>query len=241
VLLLLYAVPKRAVRWWMRRKVPAARGRIPDAERPPVVSRVAPHATAHLAIGMVTLGLTLAHAPWPPAARASAGGALELALLLSSIAGIATGLAYAFLPPRLARIERTPALPEDFAGARRTLLDRLYREVSGRSELVKKIFERILLPYATSHAGPVGLIASGRRLRDEEKRLRARVDVVLEGRGAERLAGLAELIRIVVELRALPAQRWLQRALRVGLPVHVVTFAIATVLLGVHVVQAVGR
>jgi len=240
-LLLLYAVPKRAVRFWMRRKTPGGRGAMADAERAPVVSRTAPHATAHLAIGLVTWGLTFAHAPWPPGARASAGGALELAFLATALAGIATGLAYAFVPRRLSRIERTPLLPEDFDRERRSLLDRLYREVSGRSELVKKIFERILLPYAKSHVGPLVLLGSGRRLREEEKHLRARIDKVLEGRGAERLAGLVELCRIVVELRALPAQRWLTRVLRVGLPLHVVTFAIATALLAVHVAQAVGH
>jgi hypothetical protein len=43
----------------------------------------------------------------------------------------------------------------------------------------------------------------------------------------------------VVELRAITAQRWLQRLLRVGLPLHVVTFAMACALLVAHVVQAV--
>ena len=57
---------------------------------------------------------------------------------------------------------------------------------------------------------------------------------MLEGRGKERLAGLAELVRIVVELRALPAQRGLLALLRVGLPIHVVTFGIALALLILH-------
>jgi hypothetical protein len=38
----------------------------------------------------------------------------------------------------------------------------------------------------------------------------------------------------VVELRALTAQRLLLGALRVGLPVHVVTFGLATALLLLH-------
>jgi len=159
--------------------------------------------------------------------------------VLSSLAGVATAAAYRLVPPVLTRLERTAALPEDLPAARAALLDRLYREVSGRSELVKKIFERILLPYGKAPHGPLLLLAGGLRLREEEQRLRARVDAVLAGRGSERLAGTDELVRIVVELRAIPAQRWLQRSLRWGLPLHIVTFAVACALLVAHVAQAV--
>ena len=55
------------------------------------------------------------------------------------------------------------------------------------------------------------------------------------------LAGLAELTRIVVELRALPAQRLLLGVLRVGLPLHVATFGIAMAMLVLHVMFALGR
>jgi len=78
-------------------------------------------------------------------------------------------------------------------------------------------------------------------LRDEENALRKQIDVVLEGRGKERLAGLDGLIRIVVERRALPVQRFLLLALRVGLPGHVVTFTIALAMLVVHALTAVRR
>ncbi len=240
LLLLAYAVPKRRIRSWMK-----PRAKIGDAPAPrvatPARSVVRPQLTAHLAIGLVTLGFALAHAPWPPWARAGHGGALVLALLATSFAGAWTAIMYRLLPARLARIERSAALPEDLAAARRELSDRLYREVSGKSDLVKKLFERVLVPYAKSPLGPLLLILSGRRLRDEEQALRARIDVALEGRGQERLAGLAELIRVVVELRALPAQRWLFRALRVGLPLHVVTFGVATAMLLLHAALAVFR
>ncbi|HTN85892.1 MAG TPA: hypothetical protein VL242_19465, partial [Sorangium sp.] len=73
---------------------------------------------------------------------------------------------------------------------------------------------------------------------DEERALRARIDVVLEGRGAERLAGLSELIRLAVELRALPAQRALLAALRAGLPAHIITFGVAAALLLLHAITA---
>ncbi len=251
LLLLAYAVPKRGVRLWMRRgarasaapeaiaTAPAAPSAAPTANK--VGSRVRPHAVAHLAIGLLTMGLALAHAPWRAIARPTTGGALSLVFWLSALAGAAAAVAYRLVPPILARIERTAALPEDFAAARRHLLDRLYREVSGKSDLVKRIFEKILLPYAKSPLGALALLASRRRLRDEERALRARIDRVLEGRGAERLAGLSELVRIVVELRALPAQRWLLRSLRVGLPLHVATFGVALVLLVLHAATARAR
>ena len=99
----------------------------------------------------------------------------------------------------------------------------------------------MLLPYVKSFLGPIALIFSGRRLREEETRLQARVETILEGRGKDRLGGLSALVRSVVELRAMPAQRWLSRVLRVGLPVHVIAFAIAMALLVLHVVFAMMR
>ncbi|WP_437694141.1 cyclic nucleotide-binding domain-containing protein [Sorangium sp. So ce176] len=238
-LLLLYAVPKRAGKWvWMRpRRRDAATKERGDAA--PVRSRLRPHLSGHLAIGLVTAGLALAHAPWPRSGRPTLGAALHLAFWAAATAGAFTAVAYRLAPRRLARIERTAALPEDFAAARRELLDRFYRGVSGRSELVKKLVEKILVPYAQSPLGPLALLASGRGLREEERALRARIDEVLEGRGAERLAGLAELIRLAVELRALPAQRALLAALRGGLPAHIITFGVAAALLVLHAITAV--
>ncbi|WP_437301903.1 cyclic nucleotide-binding domain-containing protein [Sorangium sp. So ce388] len=263
-LLLLYAVPKRAGRWaWMRPRrrdgaaaqhrgdaatandrrdgAPEDRGDAATEERGdggPVRSRLRPHLSGHLAIGLVTAGLALAHAPWPRSGRPTLGAALHLAFWATAAAGALTAVAYRLAPRRLARIERTAALPEDFAAARRELLDRFYRGVSGRSDLVKKIVEKILVPYVQSPVGPLALLASGRGLRDEERALRARIDVVLEGRGAERLAGLSELIRLSVELRALPAQRALLAALRAGLPAHIITFGVAAALLLLHAITA---
>ncbi|WP_437651227.1 cyclic nucleotide-binding domain-containing protein [Sorangium sp. So ce362] len=237
-LLLLYAVPKRAGRRvWMRpRRRDAAAEEASDAA--PVRSRLRPQLAGHLAIGLVTAGLALAHAPWPRSGRPTLGAALHLAFWATAAAGAFTALAYRLAPRRLARIERTAALPEDFAAARRELLDRFYREVSGRSDLVKKIVEKVLVPYLKSPLGPLALLASGRGLREEERALRARIDAILEGRGAERLAGLAELTRIAVELRALPAQRALLGALRGGLPAHIITFGVAAALLVLHAITA---
>ena len=77
--------------------------------------------------------------------------------------------------------------------------------------------------------------ASGRRLADEERQLRQKVDVVLEGRGGDRLAGLDKIIRVAVEVRALPGRRVLTAALRAWLPAHMVMAAVTVGLLVVHI------
>ena len=99
----------------------------------------------------------------------------------------------------------------------------------------------MLLPYATSPLGPAALLLSGRRLRDEEARLLAMVDAVLEGRGKERLGGLTRLVGTCVEMRALPAQRALTLLLRAVVPAHGALGAIVLVLLVVHVLAVLGR
>lgn len=234
--LLLYAAPKRLVRLWLKKKAKDAAEKKSAAS-----SRIRPQLAVHLALGFIALGLVATHAPitawWPR----SAGSALRLSFLLTTVFGTWMAATYRWLPARLARIERTAALPEDFTAAKRELMDRLYRDVSGKSDLVKKLFEKILVPYTKQPLGPAWLLLSGRSLRDEENALRKQIDVVLEGRGKERLAGLDGLIRIVVERRALPVQRFLLLALRVGLPGHVVTFTIGVALLVVHALTAVRR
>ncbi len=231
VALLAYAIPKRLVR---RLAQPKAKGSLARASEP-VTSRVEPMLALHVALGLVTAGCALAHSPWPPGARGGSGGALEVALLATSILGAFTAAAYRLVPKRLTRLERAAALPEDFARARKELLDRLFREASGRSELVKKLLDRVLLPYARAPLGSLSLLASGKSLREEERALGARIDALLEGRGKERLAGLAALVRVVVELRALSAQRVLLGVLRAGLVPHIVTFGVAVALLVAHV------
>ena len=230
--LLAYAIPKRGVKRWMKR-------RDGDAKADKPASVVRPQLRWHLAAGLVTAGLALAHAPLT--GRAGSGTALLWALAITSIAGGLAAIAYRLLPPRLARIERAAALPEDFSRARAELRDRLYREASGKSDLVKKILEKILLPYARRPLGSIALVASGRSLKEEEASLAARIDEVLEGRGKERLAGLSSLVRLVVEMRALPAQRLLLALLRAWLPVHVATFGVATAMLVLHVIFALWR
>lgn len=233
VLAALYALPKRKVSLWMKRR--AKRG---FAERTGLVrSKVRRHFTAHLAIGVAAMLCVLAHGKLRFGANLA--GALDLSFWLTAALGVLGALAYASVPRRLARIERQGHLPEDFARERALLIDRLYAEASGKSDLVKKIVERVLAPYARSFLGPWQLVASGRSLRDEEARVRARIERLLEGRGATRLAGLDDLIRTVVEQRALAARRLLTSALGGWLVLHVIATATTLALLVLHVASVV--
>ncbi len=248
VLLLAYAAPKRGVRLWMRRaKTALTRKKDVRAEATVKASRrstrsiTAPQLVVHLGLGVVSLGLAIAHSPYPPRIRSTSGSALYLAFVAAGVLGILTALAYAIVPRRLARVERTALLPEDFVGEKQALSDRLFRGVTGKSEVVKKLVERVLMPYVASVLGPTFLLVSGRDLRAERERLKAQIDRLLDGRGRDRLGGIDDLVRVVVELRALEAQRFLIRLLRVGLPLHVAAFSIASVLLLLHLFAGVGR
>lgn len=231
ILLAAYVLPKRMVRWWSRPRDRGARAESGTAAR----SLVRPQLTVHVVLGLASVAMILGHGggrvSW------SSGGTLAIAWLSAALFGGLGALSYAVLPPLLSRLERSAALPEDFAPARRDLVDQLYGGVTGRSELVKKLFERVLVPYLRQPAGWLRLVLSRRDLAGEQRVLRERIDRLLEGRGAERLAGLDSLIRLVVELRALTAQRVLTALLRIWLPLHAVTAALALALLLVHVVE----
>jgi Fe-S-cluster-containing dehydrogenase component len=226
-----YAAPKRLVRRWMRRSSRSRRAALES--RPPPRSRLRPHLVAHLGAGFIVPAAALAHA----GARlpASPAGALALALLAACLVGAAGALVYRVIPARLTRLERRGALPEDLAGERDALLSRLYLESSGRSDLVKAIAARLLLPHARAPLGWVALVLSGRDLAGEEARLRRRVDQALAGRGQGRLDGVDALVRTAVELRALPARRALTAALRAWLPIHIVSAAAVLALLLLHI------
>jgi Fe-S-cluster-containing dehydrogenase component len=233
-----YSLPKRVSRLWVAKR-PRERA---SSER---TSRVRPHLVAHVALGLVTLGLALAHAPRissrgrPP--LSTSGSALLVALGLASGLGLVAVALHRVLPRRLARLERRGGLPESHELERAELRSRLFREASGKSELVKGLLERALLPYARAWLGPVALVLSGRSLAEERRAVRARIDDRLEGRGGERLAGLDALVRVVVELRALPAVRALTLALRATALLHLVPAALALALLVVHALTAVLR
>lgn len=231
LLLAAYVLPKRLVRLWSRPRVRGARGESGTAVR----SLVRPQLTVHVVLGLSSVAMILGHGggrvSW------STGGTLAIAWLSSAVFGALGALSYAVVPRMLSRLERSAALPEDFAPARRELVDQLYGGVTGRSELVKKLFERVLVPYLRQPGGWLRLIVSRRHLTDEQRAVRQRIDRMLEGRGAERLAGLDGLVRLVVELRALTAQRVLTAMLRMWLPLHGVAAALALALLFLHVLE----
>lgn len=187
---------------------------------------------AHYALGLAAAGAALAHAGArvPP----NAAGALTLAFWGAVLSGALGGVAYGVLPSRLSRVERRGALPEDLPARQRELASSTFQKLTGKSEVLKTVWSRILGPYADAPLGSALLFASGRSLGDEQQRLHARVAGVLGGRGLGKLEGLDALVRLAVERRALRVQRALQLALRVWAPAHVALTAIALVLLIVH-------
>jgi Fe-S-cluster-containing dehydrogenase component len=217
----------------LRRKAARlSRARVPE-EGPVYTSRARPHFVAHMALGVFTIGVVVAHAGLRVSPNLA--GALSIVFALALATGAAGGVFYALLPRLLSRVERAGTLPEDLPLRAQELEERLFRELSGRSELVKTLYARVLRAYDRRPLGWIALLASGRSLAAERKALRARIDAILGGRGEDKLRGLDDLIRFVVERRALRAQRVLQASLRAWLPAHVVCAAVAIVLLVAHV------
>jgi hypothetical protein len=167
-------------------------------------------------------------------------GALLNTLLASACSGIFGALSYRLLPGRLSRLEWRGALPEELGRERAELIDRLYRLTSGQDVLVKRVAELILVPYSQSLWQSVRLLLSGRDLKQERARLRRSIDERLEGRGRDRLLVLDDLIKVVVDLRALPLRRCLTGALRAWQPLHAGLTLLLLVLLGLHVVARLG-
>jgi Fe-S-cluster-containing dehydrogenase component/CRP-like cAMP-binding protein len=196
------------------------------------LSRVRPHTIAHLALGTLAAGAVGAHCGWraPP----NAAGALLVAFAMATAAGLASALAYRLLPKALSKIERRALLPEDLPLRARELEERAFAVLTGRSDATKTVYERLLLSYARAPLGPLTLIARRATLAAEERRLEQRIERVL-GSAASQLDGLKDLVRLVVEQRAVSAQRVLQLALRTSVPAHVLAAAVTVVLLAVHV------
>lgn len=201
-------------------------------------SRTRPHYVAHLALGTLATVTVLAHARGLGSATGNAAFAL---FAVAVLAGALAGIAYVFVPSRLSKLEREGALPEDLPGLREDGARRLFRALSGKSEVVKKLYDKILAPYRASRLGPVALVLSGRSVGAEERAVLGRVETLLEGRGKDKLGGLATVVRLTVEQRALSARAFLG-SLLVGLvPVHLFALAAFAVVLVAHVVAVVAR
>ncbi|MBX3197475.1 MAG: hypothetical protein KF894_04905, partial [Labilithrix sp.] len=219
-LLLAYALGKRA-----RRPLAGLRGRVPLSRWLYV---------GHLSLGALASGVVLGHATAsvPP----NAAGALTIAFTLAALTGALGAALGAVVPRVLARVERSSVLPEELAARPKELDERVFATLSGKSELVKTLFAKALAPYRRSTLGPAALILSQRTLREEERVVRARLDALTGGKKGEALAGVDELVRLVVEHRAARAQRVLTWALRGWLVPHLAATAAAVVLVVVHVV-----
>lgn len=226
-LLAAYGVPKRAVKLRMRKKSRSSRP----------TSRARRQLLLHIAVGFVACATAMAHAG--TTTPASPSGALNVAFWLAAVTGLIGGILYFVVPRRLTRIEERSALPEDLKTEKRELLDRLFKESTGRGELVKAIVGRVLVPYSRAPLGPIALLASGRTLDEERRRLRGRIDQMLESRGADRLEGLDALVKTVVDVRAAPGRRALTSALRGWLPLHIMAVATTAVLLVLHIAMVV--
>src|SRR5207247_9128486 len=85
--------------------------------------------------------------------------------------GLVGAGAYAVVPPRLSRLERKGALPEDLAARARGAGEDVFRALSGSTELLKAVYARLLRSYERSIAGGLRLLASGRSIDAEEARL----------------------------------------------------------------------
>src|SRR5581483_4538473 len=104
--------------------------------------RVRPHFVAHLALGAISLGVGAAHA--------RGHSALAVAFWRAALLGLAAGVLGAIVPRRLARIERSAKLPEELGFALRDLDVRVFRELSGTSDLLKGLWARLLGPFSRS-------------------------------------------------------------------------------------------
>jgi hypothetical protein len=190
---------------------------------------------AHLSLGALAAGAVAAHV------GARLGSGVALSLTIAMIVALATGAfgaaMHALLPPRISRLERRSVLPEELRARAREIDEGLFAKLSGKSELVKALFGKALRPYVRSRLGPILLVASGRTLREEERRLRASLDALLEHKRSDKLAGIDELVRAVVELRGVRAQRVLSFVVRGWVFLHLGATGAAIVLLVAHVVS----
>jgi hypothetical protein len=154
-----------------------------------------------------------------------------MTVLAACTLGLVGWLSYQVVPHRLSRLEaEAPS-----AAGNTPPSDTLLRAVGGRSDMLKQIAARVLLPYAHRRGGGLVLLASGRSLAEEVAVVRGRLEAQLGAARLDREEGLDSLVAAVVSLRA-SRVRWLLRgALRVWLAPHIVLAVAGVGLLAVHV------
>jgi hypothetical protein len=112
-------------------------------------------------------------------------------------------------------------LPEEISAKLAALDSRVFRDLSGTSDLLKGLYEKILRPYSRSMIVLAKTCVIARSQRMTRDALAQRVHTFVDA-GDERLEGLEGLVSIVVERQALRAERVLTSALRASTFVHVV-------------------
>ncbi len=189
---------------------------------------------AHLSVGAFASAIVIAHGGghFPP----NAAGALTVAIGLAVLTGAMGAVIAVVVPPALSRIERKTVLPEELGERPREIEEKVFATLSGKTELVKTLFATALRPYRRSRLGPLALVLSRRTLREEERSVRTHLDALTGGKKGDALAGIDDLVRLVVEHRAVRAQRLLTWTLRGWLVPHLAATAAAVVLLAIHVV-----
>lgn len=191
------------------------------------------HYVGHVALGLVAAAMVVAHTRLH--APANVAGALSIAFVAASLVGLLAAVVHRLVPARLARLEREGMLPEDRAARIAELEAQTFAVLTGRSEVVKTIYTRILGRYARGPLGVIGLALRAPRAEDEERRLAREIERATSGRKSERLTGVDALVRVVVESRAVIAARWLERLLRAMVPIHAALAALVAALLVLHV------
>jgi Fe-S-cluster-containing dehydrogenase component len=196
------------------------------------VARTRPHFIAHVSVGIVALGVGAAHA--------RGHGALALAFFFTSGMGALAGVLGAFVPKRLARLERSALLPEEIAPRLAEIDARAFRDLSGTSDLLKGLYARVFSPYSRSLAVLAGACVVGRSQREMRRALTAKIHALVPA-DDERLVGLEGLVSVAVERQALRAQRVLGGALRMSSFAHVVVACGLGALVAIHVLTELLR
>lgn len=225
--LMAYSIPKRLPQTWLRRRRPK-RPRAPASR-----SRIRTQLLAHIALGFVCIAAVVAHAGLriPPNLT---GALMALVGATLALGGVGTWV-YRALPRRLSRLEHESTLPERLPLERAGLVDRVYRDLSGRPAALKSLAAKLLLPYAKSTTGSLALVLSGRSLEQETRRILSVASARLAAEDRESKEALPALVASCVELRALPARRFLTRWLRGWLPLHIVLGGLSVAAVTAHI------
>jgi len=192
----------------------------------------------HLVVGAAAFGAVLGHASGGTRATTVARAALAAFFAAATSGGFAAVL-YRFLPARISRLTRREWLPEDSRDRARERSERVAAELSGKSDLLKAVFARVLDPYRRSPLVFARLLVTKATLAGEIEGLRRRVGAALEGRGGDKLEGLDRLVDAVVEEACFRAARVALLVLRGFVPIHVAAALVALLLVIVHAASEV--